>query len=110
MITITNKKRTFNVARPSRLGNPYVIGKDGTRAEVIEKYRIWLDEQIKNKNPGVCYVLNEIYKTAQTGNIFLECWCVGCGDDCHARIIESVILNKAKENGKINLICKDFDE
>jgi hypothetical protein len=27
------------IGRPSRWGNPFVIGKDGTRAEVIEKYR-----------------------------------------------------------------------
>lgn len=27
------------IGRPSRFGNPFVIGKDGTRAEVIEKYR-----------------------------------------------------------------------
>lgn len=27
------------VARPGKLGNPFVIGRDGTRAEVIEKFR-----------------------------------------------------------------------
>lgn len=27
------------ICRPSKWGNPFVIGKDGTRAEVIEKYR-----------------------------------------------------------------------
>ncbi|PIW12451.1 MAG: hypothetical protein COW35_01440, partial [Candidatus Infernicultor aquiphilus] len=35
------------IGRPSKWGNPFTIGKDGTRSEVIEKYRIWL---MKNQN------------------------------------------------------------
>ncbi len=30
------------IGRPSKWGNPFIIGRDGTRAEVIEKYRAWL--------------------------------------------------------------------
>ena len=30
------------IGRPSKWGNPFVIGRDGTRTEVIEKYRDWL--------------------------------------------------------------------
>ncbi|TLX17296.1 DUF4326 domain-containing protein [Rhizobium sp. MHM7A] len=30
------------IGRPSKWGNPFVIGADGTRDEVIEKYRQWL--------------------------------------------------------------------
>lgn len=30
------------IGRPSIWGNPFVIGKDGTREEVIEKYEKWL--------------------------------------------------------------------
>jgi len=33
------------IGRPSKWGNPFVIGKDGTREEVIEKYRQWVKEQ-----------------------------------------------------------------
>jgi hypothetical protein len=29
------------IGRGSAWGNPYVIGKDGDRLEVIEKYRVW---------------------------------------------------------------------
>ena len=35
------------IDRRTRWGNPYHIGKDGTREEVIAKYRTWLWEQIK---------------------------------------------------------------
>ena len=30
------------IGRPSVFGNPFVIGKDGTREEVIEKYRQYI--------------------------------------------------------------------
>jgi len=30
------------IDRKSRWGNPFIIGKDGTREEVIERHRVWL--------------------------------------------------------------------
>lgn len=33
------------IGRGSVFGNPFEIGNDGSRAEVIEKYRNWLDSQ-----------------------------------------------------------------
>jgi hypothetical protein len=38
------KRATFDVyiGRPSKWGNPFVIGRDGTRAEVVAQYRRWL--------------------------------------------------------------------
>lgn len=30
------------IGRPSRWGNPFIIGKDGTREEVVRKYRTML--------------------------------------------------------------------
>jgi hypothetical protein len=30
------------VGRPSKWGNPFVIGRDGSREEVIAKYRAWI--------------------------------------------------------------------
>lgn len=47
------KKTPYDVyiGRGSIWGNPFVIGKDGTRKEVIEKYRNYLDgnELLKSK-------------------------------------------------------------
>ena len=49
---VLNKKRLKGavpnatyIGRPSIWGNPFVIGKDGTRGEVIEKYERWLLRQ-----------------------------------------------------------------
>jgi hypothetical protein len=35
------------IGRPSKWGNPFVIGKDGTRDEVITKHRAWICDQPK---------------------------------------------------------------
>lgn len=36
------EKYDVYIGRGSKWGNPFVIGKDGTREEVIEKYRKWI--------------------------------------------------------------------
>ena len=36
------------IGRGSPFGNPYVIGKDGTREEVIEKFRVYFMEKLEN--------------------------------------------------------------
>lgn len=33
------------IGRPSKWGNPFFIGRDGTRSEVIAKYTAWLGER-----------------------------------------------------------------
>ncbi|NLG01739.1 MAG: DUF4326 domain-containing protein [Lentisphaerae bacterium] len=33
------------IGRPSEWGNPFEIGKDGTRQQVINKYREWIKSQ-----------------------------------------------------------------
>ena len=33
------------IGRPSQWGNPFQIGRDGTRAQVIARYERWLEEQ-----------------------------------------------------------------
>ncbi len=40
MTVVHCKRKTYDVyiGRPGKWGNPFEIGKDGNRAEVIEKY------------------------------------------------------------------------
>lgn len=33
------------IGRPSKWGNPFVIGRDGNRDEVVAKYRAWIQTQ-----------------------------------------------------------------
>ena len=43
--SVVNKKRSrydVYIGRGGPWGNPFEIGRDGTRAEVITKYRVWI--------------------------------------------------------------------
>lgn len=66
--------------RPSVLGNPYPITKSEERDEVIAKYRVWLWEQIQNKNKEI---LTELEKMNE--ETVLGCWC--SPKFCHCEII-----------------------
>jgi len=63
------------IGRPSKFGNPFVIGKDGTREEVIVKYRDWLYNRPE---------LMEEVKTTLRGKI-LGCFCAP--KICHGDIL-----------------------
>lgn len=42
---VVNRRREafdVDIGRPGKWGNPFVVGKDGTRREVIQKYRRWI--------------------------------------------------------------------
>lgn len=62
------------IGRPGKWGNPYVIGKDGTRLEVIEKYRRYI---LANKKLLDC--LPEL-----SGKV-LGCWCKPL--PCHGDVL-----------------------
>lgn len=70
------KRAPFDVyiGRPSKWGNPYVIGRDGTRAEVIAKYREYL-----LGFPELYSALPEL-----RGKI-LGCWCAP--GPCHGDVL-----------------------
>jgi hypothetical protein len=62
------------VGPPSIWGNPFVIGKDGSRAEVIDKYETWLMSQ-----PQLLSKLHELHDKN------LVCWCAP--QACHADVL-----------------------
>jgi hypothetical protein len=50
MTRVVNKYKEsydIHIGRGSAWGNPFVIGKDGNREEVISAYRTWILSQIK---------------------------------------------------------------
>lgn len=71
------------IGRPSKWGNPYIIGKDGTREEVIEKYEEWV-----RSSPTMIRALHQL-----DGKV-LGCWCPP-GVPCHG----DVLLKLMKEQG-----------
>lgn len=92
-ITVINKRvepyrRGEYVGCPSLLGNPYQLGKDGTRLEVIQKYRCWLWGQLKQK--GLVHAkLIKLRNQASVSDLTLICWCAPL--PCHAEVIKSCL-------------------
>lgn len=62
------------IGRPSIWGNPFVIGKDGTRKEVIEMYRVWIQTKP--------HLLNQLYKLKGKN---LVCFCSPYA--CHGDVL-----------------------
>ena len=94
------KYPSFIVDRDTVLGNPYHIGSDGTRKEVIEKYKKYFYDTALN-TPCIKAKLDEIFRVFLKSDINLVCHCNPL--DCHARIIkeyleEQYIQQKALNN------------
>jgi hypothetical protein len=74
------KKEPYDIyiGRPFKWGNPFQIGKDGNRDEVIEKFRNWIITQ-----PDLLKDLHEIKGKT------LGCWCKP--NVCHGDILVELI-------------------
>ena len=70
---------TINVTRPSKYGNPFVVGRDGTAAECKEKYRILIETNIWSTPNRL-----DIQKDLRGKN--LACWC-RMDMPCHADVL-----------------------
>lgn len=103
-IYIVNKRHYCGqgvyIGRPSPLGNPFTIGTDGTREEVIAKYETWLKEQWV-RGERAHYELKRLIKMYLAGqDITLICWCAPL--PCHGDVIKAAIIRiseRIKENG-----------
>jgi hypothetical protein len=73
------------IGRPSKWGNPFEIGKDGTREDVIEKYREWIITQ-----PSL---LASLYTLKDRT---LGCWCKPklCHGDILAELADGLIITE----------------
>jgi hypothetical protein len=69
------------IGRPSKWGNPFVIGKDGTREEVVRKYRLYAVRKFTNSD------LEEL-----RGHD-LVCWCapLACHGDVLVELVEELV-------------------
>lgn len=81
MPQVLNKKRdkipsdAVYVGRPSKWGNPFVIGKDGTREEVIDKYVEYIVRKLCSGELSI----------EELRGKDLVCWCKPL--PCHADIL-----------------------
>lgn len=49
VVNLNKEDYDFYIGRGSLLGNPYEIDKDGTRNEVIARYRVWFRHLLKSQ-------------------------------------------------------------
>jgi hypothetical protein len=70
------KRERFDVyiGRPSKWGNPFMLGRDGTRDEVIAKYEQWVRRQA-----GLMQEVIQLH-----GKV-LGCWCAP--QRCHGEVL-----------------------
>lgn len=73
----------------SVLGNPFHIGKDGSREEVIEKYRQWLRNQYRFGDAVAGELDKLAYLHVIGADLVLGCWCAP--QACHAEFIKQAI-------------------
>jgi hypothetical protein len=76
------KKGAYDIyiGRPSKWGNPFKIGSDGTREEVIEKYKKWFMQQ-----PELVNSVSELKGKT------LGCWCKP--HSCHGDFLAELANN-----------------
>lgn len=80
MCVVHCKREAFDVyiGRGGPWGNPFVIGRDGDRATVIEKYRAWLSTQPE---------MIDRAKRELRGKV-LGCWCAPSA--CHGDVLSEI--------------------
>ncbi len=74
----THNPNYIYIGRPSKWGNPFIIGKDGTREEVIERYRLYIITK-----PKLIAALPELKGKD------LVCWCAPL--PCHGDILIDLV-------------------
>ena len=77
----------------SPLGNPFHIGTDGDRPQVIEKYRHWLRGEVRrgNTSPAAREVTRvaTLIRQYPDRKIKIGCWCAP--DACHGDVVANAI-------------------
>lgn len=66
------------IGRPSKWGNPFIVGKDGNREEVVQKYEQWL-----KLNP-------EVVKEAKTELVGKSLICYCAPQACHGDVLVKI--------------------
>lgn len=73
----------------SALGNPFVLGQHGTRAECIERFRRWLWAEMQDSASPASGELRRLVTLAEDGPLTLLCWCAP--KPCHAEVIAGAV-------------------
>ena len=83
VVNVKRERYDIYIGRPSKWGNPFIIGKDGSRAEVVAKYAGWIRCQPK--------LLSQIEELR--GKV-LGCWCKP--EPCHGDVLIQLLHQPTK--------------
>ncbi len=89
---IGRANKHYNLSQ-SIWANPFVIGKDGNREEVVEKYRLWI-----NCQPDLLLRLPELKDK------ILGCWCDYPTENCHGSVLIELANSKNIKNWFSNML------
>lgn len=75
------------IGRPSRYGNPYLVGRDGSREMILDRYRDWLNRR-QDREAFLLMVQQTLHDKV------LGCFCkpLACHGDILAAIANSLDL------------------
>lgn len=83
------------IGRGSVLGNKFIIGRDGGREEVIEKYRVWLEKEMAKKGEVYNYMVYLLKRAGRTKVLNLSCYCKPL--PCHGDVVAERLIQLRKE-------------
>jgi hypothetical protein len=89
--------RKVYVGRPSPLGNPWPLGRDGSREQVIARYRRWLWQRLQQADSPQRKALEELLEHVRRQPLVLLCWCHPL--PCHGEVIRNALLWMAAQQG-----------
>ena len=96
-------ENTVSVARPGPLGNPFVVGRDGTREECVDLYcKLIGGHMCLSSGASVAEQkaarLAIIMRLPDLRGMNLACWCRQDGKPCHADVLLE-LANREPSNG-----------
>lgn len=88
VVNLNHEDYDVFIGRPSLWGNPFRIGRDGDRTEVLRKFEYWIRNEVPHLIDMACEVLK-----GQT----LGCYCKPLA--CHGDIWVKLINEREKRRG-----------
>lgn len=73
------------IGRPSKWGNPFKIGRDGDRGEVIARY----ERYVRDRRPDLLAALPELHGKR------LGCYCAP--DPCHGDVLARLVAEQLRQ-------------
>lgn len=92
MIKVVKHKQypsSYFIARPSILGNPFVLKKEDKKGSTIPLYKDYFYKKIEEDDVFFIAELKKLYRLASIGDLYLGCHC--SPEACHGDVIKEFL-------------------